>query len=221
MFPYKKSIFYTLEEVLNFYPNYAPSFPHEVRSVSLDTWFTTLLSNSGLKITFNGLKDSGTIIKPADVTKYVNRLMDVVFNRFSKNYIYRVDTYEHDYTFSQDDFRKAINVLLNVLELTAPKYIPILYQYEENYQHVFKQLESESKSLSRYNDTPQGEIDNLDFASEDYATNIGKSMSASKVDSGSVPAKLKELQDNFKSVILNWANEFDQIFVYELQLEGF
>lgn len=101
---------------------------------------------------------------------------------------------------------------------TAPKYIPLLYQYVQNYENPFKMLESISESFNRFNDTPQNVQDEVDFNTEQYATTMGKSKNVSQVDSASVLTHLEELKDKFRSVILDWSNEFNRLFISELQL---
>ena len=50
---------------------------------------------------------------------------------------------------------------------------------------------------------------------------MGKNKSVSKVDSGSPVARMDELRTKWKSIILEWSNNFDMIFIDEYQLGGF
>ena len=215
----KKIKWFTFDEVLSVYPLLKPS-PNGSNTAD---WFLSMLSAASLTLQYVGIASDGSVIKQADVKKYIDGVMDVLFDRQHDNYMYKVllDWNEEYDTLTEADFKKAMNKLINVMNLTMPKYIPLLYEYEHNYQNALKKLESETESLSRFNDTPQNEQDEVDYNTPEYASNMGKSMSVAKVDSGSVTAKLKEMQDNFKSVLLSWTNEFDAIFIDEYQLEDF
>ena len=196
-------------------PNKTPALPN------IEKWFLNMLSVAGLQVRYVGIKSNGSIIKTADVEDAINQVTNIVYDRQHDNYMYKVEDCEPDYELTADDFKKAMNKFINVLNLTMPKYIPILYQYKQNYEDILRKVESESESFARFNDTPQNEQDEVDYNTPEYATNMGKNKSVSKVDSNSLPLKLKELQENFKSIILEWSNEFDMIFIDEYQLGGF
>lgn len=214
----KKTKWFTFAEVLNVYPLRAP----HPNATNADNWFLSMLSDASLTLRYAGIKFNGTKIKEADVKSCIQSVMDVVFDRQHDNYLYKViEEWNEDYTLTTYDFKAAINKVINVLNLTMPKYIPLLYQYIQNYEDPIRQLESESNAFNRFNDTPEEEQDEVDFNTTDYATNMSRSKSVSKVDSGSVVERLKEMNDKFKSIILEWSNEFDMIFLDEYQLEGF
>lgn len=212
----KYKVWFTFKEVLDIYPDYAP-IPNATNTTN---WFLSMLSSAGLTLRYAGIKYNGTTIKEADVKKYIDAVTDVVFDRQHDNYIYFKEMEVVSYTLTADDFKKAMNKFINIMNLTMPKYLPLLFQYEENYQDVLRKVESESESFSRFNDTPQNEQDEVDYNTDDYASTMGRNKNISKVDSNSVPLKLKELQENFKSIILEWSNEFDMMFIDEYQLEG-
>lgn len=209
----KKTNWFTFQEVLHVYPTYEP----DPNATNTTNWFISMLSSAGLTLRYAGIKLNGTAIKEADTKKYIEEVMDIVFDRQHDNYLYKS---EHD-TLTTDDFKKAINKVVNVLNLTLPKYLPMIYQAEQIYQDALKKLESETESLTRFNDTPQEEQDEVDFNTPAYATNMGKSASVSKVDSGSPVDRMEALRTKWKSIILEWSNEFDMIFVDEYQLEDF
>ena len=192
------------------------SDPVEPNGAYESPYFLNAINGLGLTLRYVGIKLDGAHIKQADVTKYIQDLVDVVFDRQHDNYMYKIN---EDRDLTEDDLKKALNKFLNVMNLTMPKYIPLLYQYEQNYQDLLRKVESETESFSRFNDTPQNEQDEVDYNTDDYATTMGRNKSVSKVDSNSIPLKLKELQENYKSIVLEWSNEFDMIFIDEYQLE--
>ena len=209
----KKINWFTFQEVLHIYPVYEP----HPNATNTTNWFISMLSGAGLTLRYAGVKLNGTTIKEADTKKYIEEVMDVVFDRQYDNYLYKS---ESD-TLTTDDFKKAINKVINVMNLTLPKYLPLIYQVEQLYQDALAKLESVSESFSRFNDTPQEEQDETDFNTEEYATNMGKSKSVNKVDSGSPVDRVDALRTKWKSIILEWSNEFDMLFIDEYQLEDF
>ena len=204
---------FTFQEVLHVYPAFEPT-PNGVNPTN---WFISMLSSANLTLRYVGVQLNGTRIKEADTKKYIDEVMSVVFDRQHDNYLYRSD---HD-VLTTDDFKKAINKVINVMNLTLPKYLPAIYEAEQLYQHALEKLESETESRTRFNDTPQEDQDETDFNTPNYATNMGKSKSVSKVDSGSPVDRLDALRTKWKSLVLEWSNEFDMLFIDEYQLEDF
>ncbi|MBO7731233.1 MAG: hypothetical protein J6S67_01720 [Methanobrevibacter sp.] len=205
--------YFTLKEVLDLYPTYAPT-PNATNETN---WFLSMLSSASLTLRYAGIKFNGTTIKEADTKKYIDELMNVVFDRYHENYIYRTEKDEID----TSDFPKAVNKLINVMNLTLPKYLPLIYNAEKLYEDALKQLESETSSFTRFNDTPEDEQDEVDYNTPSYASNMGHSKSNSKIDSGTPVDRMEALRTKWKSIILEWSNEFGMIFIDEYQLEGF
>lgn len=216
----KTTKWFTLDEVLHIppYDTLAPS-PNTNRGLPvLEKWFLGMLALGGLEVRYAGIKSNGSIIKTVDVEDAISQVTNIVYDRQHHNYIYKI---EEDRELNVDDFPLAMNKFINVMNLTLPKYLPMLFEAKKLYEDTLKKLESESESFSRYNDTPQNEQDNVDFNSEAYATNMGKNRSETKVDSGSPVARMDELRTKWKSIILEWANNFDMIFIDEYQLGDF
>lgn len=214
----KTTKWFTFEEVLNLYSAIAPTPNGVPGDTQHENWLLTMLSAEELQLRYAGINLNGTRIKEADVKDAIAQVSNIVFDRQHHNYIYKI---EEDRDLTSDDFAPAMNKFINVMNLTLPKYLPMFYEAKQLYENALKQLESESESFSRYNDTPQNEQDNVDFNSEAYATNMGKNKSVTKVDSGSPVARIDELRTKWKAIILEWANNFDMIFIDEYQLGDF
>lgn len=218
--------YYSFKEIVDFLSDNVPienvtypSYPNDV-DASAD-WFSKLLDDSPFTMRFVGFKASSTIIPASTIIAYVNNLINIVYDRHAYDYIAKYIGNVEDMESSDwyELVSIALNKLINVINLTAPKYIPLLYQYVQNYEDPIKMLESVSQSMNRFNDTPQNSQDEVDYNTADYATNMGKSISESKVDSGSVLDRLEALKDKFRSIILDWSNEFNQLFIADIQLE--
>lgn len=201
---------YTFQEILDL-SNYAPEYPHSVDNQA--NWFTNMIEDLGLGINIHGLDETFTteIIK-----ELVDALMDVVYNRHDQDYFYHVVTeYPISHQLSQSDLVKSMNKLINVIELTAPRYIPLFIQNKNYSKDPIARIGSKTTGRTRFNDTPQ---DQGDFNDSDHSTNVSYSVNESEVDSGSIMSRLEELFKNFKSIILEWSNEFNQLFIKEEQI---
>ena len=217
----KVTKWFTFDEILDIYPTGRPHPNTTPATESADSWFLNNLSSAGLQLRYAGIKSNGVTIKEADIKKYIKDLTNIIFDRQHNNYMYRVDDVDENYELVASDYPKAMNKFINVLNLTMPQYIPMIFEAEKLYQDALSKLESESESFSRYNDTPQNDQDEVDYNTPSYASNMGKTASKTKVDSGSPVARMEELRTKWKSIILKWSNEFDMIFIDAYQLGGF
>lgn len=213
---------FTFQEVLNQYIINVPQFPNRKPPAELlDNWFLTIIDSANMQLRYAGIKNNGATIKEADVKKYIIALTNIVYDRQHDNYFYKKENVDPSYELTIDDFRLAMSKFINVMNLTMPKYLPMIFEAEQLYQDTLKKLESESESFSRYNDTPEDEQDEIDFNTSAYASNMGRSKNVSQVDSGSPVARMDELRTKWKSIILEWSNDFDKLFIYDYQLGGF
>ena len=207
-----KTKYWTFQEVLNLYPARAPRYPHDNAIAS--NWFTKMLEDAGLSYSAVGLSSFYTA---GLITEIVNALMTIVYERHSEDYVYYKEMlYNEDYSLAQGDFEIAVKEILNVLNITLPRYAVLLYHYDDNSANPIAKLESETTGDTRFNDTPQGSDD---FNDSDHSTNVSHSVSESKVDSGSIMDRLESIFKGFRSIILDWANEFNPLFLKEAQIK--
>lgn len=225
---YQKISYFTFKDVLDAYTiiyerSNVPSYPNE--KINQQGWFRTLLSDLNIELNYVGIKANGSTIKQADIQGFIDGLFNIIYARHAYDYIYKdllaCNERAEDYIFTYDKFIKAFTPIINSLQLTMPKYIPILFQYVEKYEVPLDKIESISEAFNRFNDTPQNEQDEVDFNTDDYATTMGRSKAVTKADTGSLVERIRALQDAWKSTILEWANEFNDDFIYDNQLEEF
>ena len=203
--------YYEFQEILDIYPAQAPDHPHD-KNLSA-TWFTDMLSASDLKVNVNLLDSS---ITDATITAILNYLMTIIYERHHADFLYKVITsWNETYSLDTDDFKIAMNKVLNVLELTIPRYIPIFIQNKVYSANPVAKISSTNMSRTRFNDTPQ---DEGEYNDEEHATNVSRTISESEVDSGSIMERLDAMFKGFRSIILEWSNEFNQLFLKEEQI---
>ena len=207
-----KNEYFSYQEVLNVFPVRAPLNPYQ-KNLSA-TWFTDLLDD--LSLTYQRYALSNTITDN-DIKAIVNSLMTNVYDRHAEDIIfsYISQDWDSDYTLTQADVRKSISKVLAVLNLTLPKYIPMLKAFTTASVDPIAPAKSESSGETKFNDTPQ----NIgDYGDEDHTTNISNTKSESIVDTGSLMERLSSMFKDYKSIILEWSNEFNQCFVKEEQV---
>lgn len=206
-----KSKWFTFQEVLNLYPSRAPSYPHD--NVTPADWFTKMLEDANMEFSVFTLSEFFTDDLINDI---VNALMWIVYCRHDLDYVYEIVLpYDEEYELQEIDFKKAMKNVLNVLNNTIPRYIPMLQQNEYASVDPVAPVSSVTTGRTRFNDTPQNDGD---YNDETHATNVSESESEIKVDSGSLVSRLSEMFKDFRSIMLDWSNEFNKCFLKEEQL---
>lgn len=207
----KKSKWFNFQEILNLYPAHAPSYPHD--DVTPADWFTDMLEDADMEFAVYTLSQYFT---DDLINEVVNALMWIVYCRHDEDYFYKLEmNCNEDHNLQTSDFKKAMKDLLNVLNLTLPRYVPILQQNEYASTDPVTPVKSVTTGKTRFNDTPQEEGE---FNDEPHATNVSKSTSEIEVDSGSLVSRLNEMFKDFRSIMLDWSNEFNKLFLKEEQL---
>ena len=211
MYPWEKISYFTFQEVLDLFPSLRPASPHD--KTFAEDWFSKILEASDLELAIYGVSE---FITDDTIKDVIDALMTIVYQRHSEHFVYwKQMPCNETYNLSVGDFEKYIRTLLNIIELTTPKYLPLL-QDQEYYSYApTSPLKSKTTGRTRFNDTPQ----NMgDWNDEEHATNVSKSVNESEVDSGSIVARLNEAFKDWRSIILEWANEFNQAFLLEEQV---
>lgn len=187
-----------------------PRFPND--AVMSADWFTKLIASLGLTYRAYNL---GSTFTDAIVKDLINAVMTIVYDRHAEDFIVWVEPTTNDIYDEAIASNKAFSKLVNVLDLTLPKYAPLLTQFAKYSDDPLAPISSTTTGRTRFNDTPQ---DDGDFNDEDHATNVSDSSSNTEVDVGSIMTRLGELFKNFESIILRWSNEFNSLFFKEVQL---
>ena len=194
----------TLEDVA------LPRYPND--SEMSDSWYTSLIGAGDLQIDSYPLSADFT---DALLTAIVNYLMSIVYDRHAYDYIAWIEPSGNDGDDMSDAIYQALVKLINVINLTMPKYVPLLVQNKKYSIDPVAPIGSSTIGRTKFNDTPQNEGE---FNDEEHASNVSESSSETKVDSGSIVQRLDELFKNYRSVILEWSNEFNRLFLKEEQL---
>lgn len=192
-----KAVYFTLGDIValeddTWYPN-----------SSSDINISTIMTTYGLVI-----EDS-----TADKITVLTQLMRMVYSRFYDCDVLKIIV---NYFDDEDDVAPTAYQLKNiwrefigVFNLTAPRYIPLLTQFNAKSSDPIGKIESISNGTTRFNDTPQ---DGGDFADDEHTTNITATSASTSSDSGSIMERLDSLYRNWRSILKDWTNEFKGLF---------
>lgn len=186
-------------------------------SSNASNWFQLVLDELSMHYEILGVNEN--ITDGADI---INALMTLVYDRHGDDYVYHLDfdffSDEVDtYQLTTDDLKTSsfFNNLLSIIELTAPRYLPLFIQYKEHGENPIGAISSSNTLVSRFNDTPQN---GGDYSNDEHTTNITQNTSSSTMDVGTLMSRLEEMYKNFHSIIRDWSDEFNSLFYKEEQL---
>lgn len=211
--PMTRRLYYTFQELLDLVNIEDVQMPRHPNDIAMSSnWFTKLIEAGDLEFSVYTLSQYFTDELINDI---VNAIMSIVYNRHAYDYIACVENPESDQDAFESAMYKALIDLINVLNNTIPRYVPMLQQNEYASTDPVTPVKSVTTGRTRFNDTPQEEGE---FNDEPHATNVSKSTSEIEVDSGSLISRLDEMFKGFRSIILDWSNEFNKCFLKEEQL---
>ena len=206
-------LYFTYQELLdmvNIEEISMPRFPHDMEMS--ENWFTALIEAGSMEVAVYTLSE---FITDDVLNAIVNAVMGIVYNRHSQDFIACVYSKNDESAEYEEAMNQALSKLINVIDLTIPRYVPLLQQNEKYSYDPVAPIGSKTTGRTRFNDTPQ---DEGEYNDEEHSTNVSKSTSETEVDSGSIMSRLEELFKNFKPIMLDWSNEFNSLFLKEEQI---
>lgn len=121
-------------------------------------------------------------------------------------------------TYAQcQEFMRRVS---NIINLTVPRFVPLLNAYKDASLDPLKKMESKSDGKTRFNDTPQGD-DLADgyYSDDDHATNVTAAITTTESDAEPLYEQLDKLYSNWRSILKDWVNEFRGLFVEGVNLK--
>lgn len=151
---------------------------------------------------------SSSAYKVKDVcVEMLNRL----FDRFRDSYCVFITK---DEELEKETF-KFINNLSNILSMSFNYYSTLINAYKSQENLLLNKIETINSSITRFNDTPQ---DEGDFANDEHTTSINQFENTLSTDLNTPIMRLKEIQDSYKNIVLDWTNEFKKLFREDIAL---
>lgn len=102
---------------------------------------------------------------------------------------------------------------ISILNQTFPRYARILEIYDEQSQYLMNAVKQERELLHKYNDTPQTTGISDPFDSDSHLTDASKDVEKLSNDLMTKMARLDEIERLWKNVFVEWAREFDRLFI--------
>lgn len=196
----KAYIYFTLGEVVALEDDtLAPNSSHDID-------ISTIMTTYGLVI-------EETSTEKMDIFK---QLMRMVYSRFYHSEVCRK---ELDYPYYNDaqapdsnERKEVFRSFVNLFNLTAPRFIPLLKQYKANESDPIAKISSTSTGKTRFNDTPQ---DGGDFDDDEHTSHITQTEATTESDTGSIVERLDALYKNWREILRDWSSQFKGLFYGE------
>lgn len=192
-----KSVYFTLGDLValendTWYPN-----------TSSDIQFATIMTTYGLVI-----EDS-----TSDKLSILYQLIRLIYAEYFDEFVVKklIGIYEDEtaVVLSTNEKKEVWRHFVELFNMTAPRFIPLLKSYKANESSPIAQISSTTTGLNRFNDTPQ---EDGDFANDSHSTTVNQNEVNVLADSGSVAQRLDELYKNWRSVLRDWTYEFRCLF---------
>ena len=196
--------YYSMLEIVSIYNN-SPKVPNQKTITS--NWFEGLLNE--LQMQYNII---GTTQSAQDTSAIVNALMTIVFYRHWNDYLYST---EGQAPLLNADYIMAVSKLVNRLNITAPRYIPILESFKKYSSDPTAKISTTTTSIGRFNDTPQ---DEGDFSNDEHTSSITQGEQTVESDMTSIMDRLAATYKNFHAIIRDWSDEFNMLFLKKEQI---
>ena len=196
----KAYIYFTLGEVVALEDDtLAPNSSHDID-------ISTIMTTYGLVI-----EDTST--EKIDIFK---QLIRMVYARFYHSEVCRKPLdypYYNDAQAPNSDERKEVfRSFVNLFNLTAPRFIPLLKQYKANESNPLAKISSTSTGKTRFNDTPQ---DGGDFDDDEHTSHLTQTEATTETDTGSIVERLDALYKNWREILRDWSSQFKGLFYGE------
>ena len=196
---YEERFFWTFKEVItgnntplaDFLYNCESLYPILEDMISQDGYSTPIWDslNDEVKVDYRGV-------------------LDLVVKRYLEHYCFYTDSNELDPVKAKNFIAK----LIQVLEMTAPRYLTILKAYKDSQNALLDPVRISNSGITRFNDTPQ---DEGDFANDEHTTNLTEDTRTTENDMDSKMGRIREIERSYSNILLNWSNEFEGLFIEE------
>lgn len=142
----------------------------------------------------------------------MDEMWEILRNKYVSDYCYRVQysLHETEQPLTRLQCREMLQGFINLFNMTMPRYLPLLKAYQDNAATPIQKVESTSTGLTRFNDTPQ---DGGDFDDDSHTTNLTNASTTTQTDPAALYEQLDHLYKNWRSILRDWSDEFDGLFV--------
>lgn len=158
--------------------------------------------------------ESETHYKIKDI---VEKLYQKLYSRFGDMILCKYENNKNKDEENKNLYYSIYQALLKIIRIadeTIPKYETLLKLYQTKKDNILNELKVITDSMSKFNDTPQGEGD---FSDDEHTSNVSKNHLEQKRED-SLIARLREIDESYKNCFEDWIMEFEKIFIEEINL---
>lgn len=149
-----------------------------------------------------------------DVIQKFNECFAQIVIRHQGDIIFALDEDEDTQENNTRCLAQWLASMIFIANNTAPRYTKLLELYDSNKSKLMDALKNttSSNAISKFNDTPEN---TGDFEGESYTTNvtIGDVESTTELNPMTAMERLREIEESYRNVMLQWVNEFDRLFI--------
>ena len=156
---------------------------------------------------------------PSDLTTNAaiyNELMSLIYGVYNEEDIVKIVKRPDEAEPTDEEYMNAAREwgykFVAMLNLTYEYYMPLLTFYRSNQSSLMDDITATSKNKVKFNDTPQNANTGDAYEGDNYITHFTATENESKSPVSSKIIRLKEIQENYKRVMLDWIKEFERIF---------
>lgn len=147
---------------------------------------------------------------------HIFELSQYITNRYLRHYCLHCEEELTAYSILRNKYvREFIAKVSNVISFTYDKYASLLDFYSTEKSNLMKAIKSTASGNTRFNDTPQ---DSGLFEDDEHTTNITQVHSTSETDGDTKIRRLNEIDKLYNNLMLEWCDEFDKLFIEEINL---
>ncbi len=136
------------------------------------------------------------------------KVLDLVIRRFITDCCVVSDSESYPATQAKNFIAK----LVYILEMTTPRYTTLINSYEQSKAKLLNPVIIKTTGINRFNDTPQ---DQGDFANDPHTTNLTEIDNKTENEADTAMGRIREIEENYKNLLLNWSREFESLFLSE------
>lgn len=166
------------------------------------------------------LEDLTGLTLPADISTNAvyNELISLVIGRYYEHAIIKIVKYLNEEPTEEEikeNLQKWCYKLISLLNQTYEYYTTLLGVYTSAKADLMADVKATSKNKVKFNDTPQNTNESGTYEGDNYITHFTATEGENSSPLMTKMMRLKEIQDNYRSLMSQWVEDFERIFYQE------
>ena len=175
---------------------------------------------ANLIISILELEDLTGLTLPADISTNAvyNELISLVIGRYYEHAIIKIVKYLNEEPTEEEikeNLQKWCYKLISLLNQTYEYYTTLLGVYTSAKADLMADVKATSKNKVKFNDTPQNTNESGTYEGDNYITHFTATEGENSSPLMTKIMRLKEIQDNYRSLMSQWVQDFERIFYQE------